>query len=332
MFWKNFFWLGKSLTILLSLVLVCLVIAAITVSGWVGDSITHLLWIGAGLTGFLLLFVVLIQLNYAYNWSGASIVLKPIHNEGTEVAIIFIQGEGIPIDRYCPVAKAIQDAASDLKIWVGIPQFIGDSPIPRETGLAINKVISEMRQEGMPATDNIFFAAHSVGGIAIQKYLKAFPERAKGQILMGSFLDKEYLSKLNQEGKTVIQYTVPTLTIGGTLDGLARITRIATGFWYQHINSSEPTDIENFPVVAINWATHMQFASREPVSYVADFDLKPKVPDEEVHLQIGKLAYNFICSKLPNASKEDSWYFLREKQKQTQQMLQPLLDAFLMEG
>ncbi|MEH2270518.1 MAG: hypothetical protein V7K68_19245 [Nostoc sp.] len=329
---KNFFWLDKSLTILLSLVFVCLVIAVITVSGWVGDSITHLLWIGAGLTGFLLLFVVLIQLTYAYNWAGAPIVLKPIHNEGTEIAIIFIQGEDIPIDQYCPVAKAIQDAAPDLKIWVGIPQFIGDSPIPRETGLAIDKVISLMKQEGMPATDNIFFAAHSVGGIAIQKYLKSFPERAKGQILMGSFLDKEYLSKLNDVGKTVIQYPVPTLTIGGTLDGLARITRIATGFWYQQINSSEPTDIVNFPVVAIDGATHMQFASGEPPSYVADFDLKPRVLEQEVHLKIGKLVYSFICSKLPNTSQEDSRNFLKEEQKDTQQMLQPLLYAFLIEG
>jgi hypothetical protein len=29
---------------------------------------------------------------------------------------------------------------------------------------------------------------------------------------------------------------VPTLTIGGTKDGIARISRIAESFWHQHEN------------------------------------------------------------------------------------------------
>ncbi len=335
MSFKNFFsglaWLGKSLTIFLSLILVLLAIAAVY-SSEVGNSVAHFLWFGVGLTGFLLLFVALIQLTYANNWAGVPIVVKPIQDEGIVIGLIFIQGEGIPIDRYCPVARAIQDAAPDLKIWVGIPQFIGDAPIPRETGLAVDKVISAMEREGMPPTDNLFFVAHSVGGIAIQKYLKSFPERAKGQILMGSFLDKWYLSKLSNEGKTVIQYTVPTLTIGGTLDGLARITRIAAAFWYQQINPSESIDVETFPVVAIDGATHMQFASGEATSYVADFDLKPRVQEQEVHQQVGELVYNFIWTKLPNTNHENSQKFLNGKRQETQHRLQPLLDAFLLEG
>ena len=324
--------LGKSLTILLSLIFSVLASAAIYTSNWAGDFIPHLLWIGVILTGLLLLVVVTIQLTYANNWAGKPIVLKPLHEQGTVVGLIFIQGEGIPIERYCPVARAIQAAASDLEIWVGIPQFISDSPIPRETGLAVNKVIGEMEREGMPPTDNFFFIAHSVGGIAIQKYLKSFPAHAKGQILTGSFLGKWYLSHLNDQGKTIIQYNVPTLTIGGTLDGLARITRIAAAFWYQQINPSQPTDVENFPVVAIDGASHMQFASGEATSYIADFDLQPRIEEGEVHKQVGDLVYNFICTKLPNAYSENSQKFLREKQQETQQRLQPLLDSFLLEG
>ncbi|OAB61524.1 hypothetical protein AY599_26570 [Leptolyngbya valderiana BDU 20041] len=330
---KKFFWLGNSLTLLISFVFAILLVAAAIANQQIGDTtITHLLWFGVGLIGFLLLFVVLIQLSYANNWAGSPIVIQPSQPEGIEVAIVFIQGEGIPIDRYCPIAKSIQDAAPNLKIWVGIPQFIGDSPIPRETGLAIDKVLSQMKQEGMPDTDNIFFIAHSVGGIAIQKYLKSFPERAKGQILMGSFLNKTYVSQLSDAGKTEIQYSVPTLTIGGTLDGLARITRIATAFWYQQINPETETDLDNFPVVAIEGATHMQFASGEPVSYVADFDLKPQISDEEVRQQIGQLAYHFLNTQLPDTDTKDSRVFLKEKCFETQQTLQPILDAFLMEG
>ncbi|WP_323311959.1 hypothetical protein [Anabaena cylindrica] len=307
-------------------------IAAINLNGSVKDSIIHLLWVGVAITGFLLLCVVLIQLTYAYNWLGAPIVLKPIHEGGTEVVIILIQGEDISVEQYCPVGQAIQNAAPDLSIWVSIPKFIGNSPVPREIGLAIDQAIKEMRKEGMPETDNIFFVAHSVGGIAIQKYLKSFPARGKGQILMGSFLEKGYVSKLNEAGQTVIQYPVPTLTIGGTLDGLARITRIATGFWYQQSNASELTAIENFPVVAIDGATHMQFASGKAPSYVADFDLKPRASEEEVHLQIGKLAHNFICLILQTVNAEASSNFLKEERIKTQQLLQPLLNALIMEG
>ena len=342
MSWKNFFWLGKSFTIFLSLVLTCLAIAAMNLNGSVANLIIRLLWVGVGITGFLLLFVVLIQLTYVYNWLGTPIVLKPIHPGRTEVAIIFIQGEEISVEQYYPVAQSIQNAAPDLSIWVSIPKFIGNSPIAREVGLAIDGAIKEMGKQGMPQTDNIFFAAHSGGGIASQKYLKSFPERGKGQILMGSFLEKGYISKLNNKGKSEIHYIVPTLTIGGTLDGLARITRIAVGFWHQQINvcpktdknvcpKTDKTDKEKFPVVAIDGATHMQFASGKPSAFVADFDLKPRALEEEVHQKIGKLVYNFICLIL-NTNAEASSNFLKEEHIKTQQLLQPLINALNKEG
>ncbi|MDJ0796563.1 MAG: hypothetical protein QNJ51_06955 [Calothrix sp. MO_167.B12] len=333
---KNFFsdllWLGKSLTILLLLIFGILAIAAIFTSGKVDNSITLILWAGAAVTGLLLLFVVTIQLAYANNWGGKPIILEPIGDGETVVGLIFIQGEGIEIERYRPVAQAIQAAASDLKLWVGIPQFLGDSPIPRETGLAINKVISEMEKSGMPHTDNLFCIAHSVGGIAIQKYLKSFPERAKGQILMGSFLGKWNLADLDSQGATIIQYPVPTLTIGGTLDGLARITRIAAAYWYQQINPSQPTDGENFPVVVIDGASHMQFASGNATSFVADFDLKPSAKESEVHQQVGELVYNFMCTKLTDINSENSQKFLNDKGQQTRPKVQPLIDSLMLEG
>ncbi len=336
MFFKNFFlslpWLGKSLTLLLSSILGILAISAMYTRPWVEDSITHLLWGGAILTGLLLLFVITIQLTYANNWAGKPIVLKPTHKQEIVVGLIFIQGEEIPRERYCPVAEAIQAAAVDLEIWVGIPRFIGDSPIPRETGLVVQQAIREMAQAGMPPTKNLFFIAHSVGGIAIQKYLKSFPDRAKGQILMGSFLGKWNLSTLNEQGKTIVEYSVPTLTIGGTLDGLARITRIAAAFWYQQLNPAELTDVGNFPVIAINGASHMQFASGEATSYVADFDLKPQIAEGEVHQLVGELVYNFINTKLPDTHSQRSLEFLSDKQQKTQKLLQPLLDSLVLEG
>ncbi|ASC70601.1 hypothetical protein XM38_015410 [Halomicronema hongdechloris C2206] len=331
-FFLDLLWLGKSLTILLATIFAALAIATFILV-LRGNSPPSLVWIVLVLIGSLLLFVVAIQLIYANSWAGTPIILKPTHT-GTVISLIFVQGEGIPIERYRQIAEAIQSTASDLAIWVGIPQFIGDSPIPRETGLAINKVLQQMKQEGMPETENQFFIAHSVGGIALQKYLKAFPKRVKGQILMGSFLGKWNLSKLDEAGKTIIDYPVPTLTIGGTLDGLARITRIAAAFWYQQINSSQPTDQQNFPVVTIDGASHMQFASGPPTSFVADFDLKPGdgVEDTDVHQQVGQLVYNFMGTRLSTSQSEGSLKFLSAEREKTHQDVKPIIDALKLEG
>jgi len=333
---KNFFsdllWLGKSLTLLLAAIFLVLAIATYFLVSR-GNPVSNFVWLSLILAGSLLLFVMVIQLIYAKSLAGKPIIMKPTHT-GTVVSLIFVQGEGIPIERYRPVAEAIQAAASDLAIWVGIPKFIGNSPIPRETGLAINNALAWMKQEGMPETDNLFFIAHSVGGIALQKYLKAFSQSVKGQILMGSFLGKWNLSKLDDTGKTIVDYPVPTLTIGGTLDGLARITRIAAAFWYQQLNSSQTIDKQNFPVVTIDGASHMQFASGKPTSFVADFDLKPRegLEDPDVHQQVGKLAYNFMCTRLSSSQAEDSLKFLSDEQEKTYQEVKPIIDSLHLEG
>ena len=337
---KNFFselaWLGTSLTVVLALISIVLATFAFYIGIFLGDRIPTFLWVALGLTSLLLGLVVAIQLTYANNWAGKPIVLKPKNAQRPTIGLIFIQGEGIPIDLYRPVASAIQEATADFTVWVGIPQFIGDSPIPRETGLAVKQALRAMKDAGMPDTENLFFVAHSVGGIALQKYLNSFPHIAKGQILLGSFLGKWYLSKLDNEGHTIVNYPVSTLTIGGTLDGLARITRIATAFWYQQINSSKPTDKDNFPVVAIDRATHMQFASgeatRKETPFVFDFDLKPQIEEVEVHKQVGELAYHFIRTKMPDISSENSFLFLEERKKQAQELFQPIWDSLHLEG
>jgi hypothetical protein len=50
---------------------------------------------------------------------------------------------------------------------------------------------------------------------------------AVGQILHGGFLQRKYVNA------PAFTYTVPTLTIGGELDGLSRVTRIAEAFYQQ---------------------------------------------------------------------------------------------------
>lgn len=64
-----------------------------------------------------------------------------------------------------------------------------------------------------------------------QKYAKDHTDTIKGQILMGSVLTRDNHS-LNADGTTHFNYPVPTLTLGGTKDGLMRITRMAEAYYH----------------------------------------------------------------------------------------------------
>ena len=55
---------------------------------------------------------------------------------------------------------------------------------------------------------------------------------------MGSTLTREHRS-IQSDGTSFYDYPVPTLTIGGTKDGLMRISRIAESFWHSTENINE---------------------------------------------------------------------------------------------
>lgn len=329
----GFFWLGTQLSLTMLSITAVLLGLTLLLTNKVSTELDHILCIATIVVGLLFLFVAGIQVAYRLNWVGKPTVLKPIsEGSGQSVGLIYIQGEGVPADRYTPVAQAIQNAATELEVWVGLPHFLGKSPVPRETGLVVDQALRAMKAAGMPEDAKVFCIAHSAGGIAIQKYLKAYPEKAAGLILTGSFLGKWNLNNLDDQGKTIVCYPIPVLTIGGTLDGLARITRIAAAYWYQQANASEGSDSKRFPVVAIDRATHMQFASGEPTSYVRAFDFKKHVADQEIHEQVGQLVRHFICS---NVSGEDSalhTQFLDEQHQATEKTLTPIITAFTEEG
>jgi hypothetical protein len=295
---------------------------------------------GAWGGGTLTLLVAVIVLAYRFGWNGEPLLLEPTSDRssasGPELALIVIQGEGIPPERYAPVAAAIQRHCSGQRLWVAIPRYLGDSPIPRETPLVVAQARRALERRGLPAGSPCLFVAHSVGGIAIQKWLKAFPEQGIGQVLMGSFLGRWNLSHLDPQGRTLIDYPLPTLTLAGTLDGLARISRFAVATWQQRINAAPASRPQRFPVITIEGASHMQFASGDAVPYVQAFDLVPTASEAEVHERIGALVAAFLPSCLadgdaapgPGLAEPE----LEEAAAASAAWLEPLIEALRMEG
>ena len=150
---------------------------------------------------------------------GSNVVLPPSETEGVPVGLVMIEGAQITPESYIPLLNATQRAASGagLSLWVGVPQFLGSVPDPVRISADVNTILQQMNKAGLPDGSPLFIAGHSLGGAMVQSYTAQHSSKFKGQILMGSFLLR------SEEAK---QYPVSTLTIGGELDGLCRVTRM----------------------------------------------------------------------------------------------------------
>ena len=96
---------------------------------------------------------------------------------------------------------------------------------------------------------------------------------------------------------------MPTLTIGGELDGLCRVTRIAEG--YQHQVDFAPdftTAVKTFPVVVNLGQSHWQFASGTPPLLVKERDLKPEITDAQARAEIAKSTTAFMLTRMGDMS------------------------------
>ena len=71
---------------------------------------------------------------------------------------------------------------------------------------------------------------------------------------MGSTLTRDKRS-ISDDGSTHFDYGVPTMTIGGTKDGLMRISRIAESFWHSEKNI-DSTQAGLFPTIAFEGVSH----------------------------------------------------------------------------
>ncbi len=268
-------------------------------------------------TSLLLLLALLGATSYADD-----VILKPTTSSGpVEIALVMIQGAQIPAERYTPLAQAVQ-AASHLPVWVGIPDFPLSTPEPAVIGGGISRVLQAMQEQGMNKTAKIFFTGHSLGGIMLQDYLVSDPSGAMGQVLMGSFLQRKYRNN--------ITFAIPTMTIGGELDGLCHVTRIMEEFYHRILHATDrDSAVKTYPVVVINGVSHLQFASGDPPELVKLRDLKPEISEEQAHKNIALLVSAFISMKLGDAV---AFKYVSSVVEATDKFMNPLITAYELEG
>ena len=249
--------------------------------------------------------------------SSDDMIWKPTKLVQQSVALVVVQGAQIHPEQYAPLVSVLQNI-SQFSLWVGIPDYHFDVPEPLEIGSGIDRILKAMKSKGMNDSVPVFFAGHSLGGVILQDYLQNHSTLAKGQILLGSFLLEKYRNTT---------YKVPTLTIGGELDGLTRVTRIMEAFYHQVLNSTNQN--ANFPVIVVKGMTHFQFASGEPPALVKARDLRPEISYEDAHKQVATFATAFMSLHTgdPSALKE-----IESAVQTSGEFFQPLIAAYTKEG
>lgn len=138
---------------------------------------------------------------------------------------------------------------------------------------------------------------------------------------MGSVLQRKHRS-IQADGTTLFDFKTPTLTLGGTKDGLMRITRVAESQWHQ-VNNINDQQANMYPVVALSGVSHAQFGDAPVPSFVINNDLTPDIEYETAHKQIGENMAAF-CDSVINGVAFDA--------SKSAEILAPLVSGMEMEG
>ncbi|RYG67454.1 hypothetical protein EON64_07390, partial [archaeon] len=229
--------------------------------------------------------------------------------------------------------QKIQQAVG-FELWVAVPQCAFDScAVPGTLKWGIERVSSKLLKLGVQASVR-FYGGHSLGGAMIPDYVSAYDPAAAGMVLMGSFLTHKWKTGATAEGTPQVVFPVPTLTVGGELDGLCRITRIAEAAYSQIDLAADPQQAAvTMPVTVIAGLNHMFFASGAPSNFVQQFDLRSELTGNVAHLAVAGDSALFLNSRaLFSADASYNSKLLRQRVQESRVFLSPIIDALLLEA
>ena len=191
---------------------------------------------------------------------GSLIVMAPEEaTGGTPKLLVLINGAGIGNEHYRATAAAIMTSAAscNVSLWVAIPSFLLDTPNPAELHGKVTEAIAAVGSRGfggINASADVFVGGHSLGGIFAQHEVAT--HAYAGLILLGSYLTTAY-------GYDVETFGTPTLTVGGEVDGLTRVTYLAAQLEGLEARVAREGDVATFEyaVALAPGVSHSQFAS-----------------------------------------------------------------------
>jgi hypothetical protein len=266
------------------------------------------------ITKFLTL-TILLNLNYFSLVISNTLTLKPLNNEGEELAIILLHGALLSNQNYLPLANQLQKTIDTKKLWISLPSAFLQIPFKIAAYKAINDALGDLKKNGFPKEGKIYLAGHSLGGFSVAEYAYEKDNRFAGIILLAATLKRSDRKK---------DKTTKVLTIGGELDGVMRITRIAEEYYNNCYSKVKKTGlISNLPVVVIKGHNHIQFANGDHTKFIAKNDLRAEISIEESHLRIAEIIKDFVSNNTTS---------ILTHLQDTLTLIKPIISAYEMEG
>lgn len=241
--------------------------------------------------------------------SAANIVLSPLDGKsGTEVALVLLPGvdHGFQAAQYQALGEAAQASSTD-SLWVAVADLDSTSTSDRTSfDSATQGAIAAMLADGMDASTPVFYAGHSDAGTMLEQFAFDDASSFAGVALLGAFIPRAHYAAdtTRTVSSTEGSYPVPTLTVAGELDGVARLTRAAVEPLFKQILLAQDRDqaVADFPVVLLEGVSHVQLADGNCSSTdLLRQDLKPEVDQATATAAVADALAAFLAAQSASA-------------------------------
>ncbi|CAH1783498.1 unnamed protein product [Owenia fusiformis] len=254
-----------------------------------------------------------------------TIVLKPVVSDGTDVAFIMVPGAYVSGEQYADLGVALQNA-SPHKLWIGLTtDYTGNLVNPIELGVAVVDAKQKLIEAGMPGSAKVFLAGHSLGGVFLKRFVHTHVASTAGMVLYGAYFSKGELAS----------FPVPTLTLSGDLDGLTRITRIASQFkeLMSYVAHNNTDGIWRFPTVILSGINHSQYFTGNIPSKVIKYDITPELDGPTAREMIAEATIAFMIKTLglPKLRLQHATSHLAKYYTENEGRMEPIFDLFDLE-
>jgi len=267
------------------------------------------------------------------------IVLPPVVTNPNfpERLLVLLPGGLVPNENYKMTGEAIQNATTDIRLTVVIPQVFQRLCIITCPGKSvcsplksrIDDAVSKSSFKGTKPKEDTFIAGHSLGATCANFLMQGYNYEYAGLLEFGGFVD------LTGDA-SIANFSIPVLHMAGEVDGGgARVSSMA-GLYAQSMAFADSHSLEESlikkPVQILEGLDHSDFC---PGFFVTKTkDCKSEVTQDVALDTIGEVASAFLHLNAPtsNATKQAAIEVMKKRLTFTKEMAEPFLTAFRLEG
>jgi hypothetical protein len=253
------------------------------------------------------------------------VILSPLAGKQGPLALLIIFPEiQVHASDYLDLARAVQ-GSSPLALGVGIAKFTAQKPNVAEAKARLLEIPDQARKICSCNLDprRVLLAGHGAGGTVARDLVG--PIGFAGLALLGTALP-------DLAGAPSLEsYPTSLLTLGGELDGLTWVTRIAEESGKQELLAAklgEQAAAAAKPVVVMSRVNHSQLAAGASTPG----DLPAEIPLDEAHRRVAEVVADFLQAQVSPADAAQARGRLEKAVQSTRQLVSAYLEARQLEG